>query len=50
MSLFLFLVLRRLVDIQVKLHEARADSKAVGSVPMGAPVNVGMPVQGKKIN
>ena len=38
-SLFLFLVLRRLVDIQVKLHEARADSKSVAAgVPMGQPV------------
>ena len=38
-SLFLFLVLRRLVDIQIKLHEARADCKATGAgVPMGQPV------------
>lgn len=52
MSLFLFLVLRRLVDIQVKLHESRLDSKAMSSgVPMGAPVGGGMgvPVQGKKV-
>ena len=32
-------VLRRLVDIQMKLHEARSDSKAANSgVPMGRPV------------
>ena len=43
-SLFLFLVLRRLVDIQVKLHEARAEAKA-GGVPFGQPVPpVGKPV------
>ena len=43
-SLFLFLVLRRLVDIQQKLHEARADSKSAHTgVPMGAPVGHGYP-------
>ena len=46
-SLFLFLVLRRLVDIQTKLHDSRADSKAMGSVPVGQPVS-GVPV-GKKV-
>ena len=44
-SLFLFLVLRRLVDIQMKLYEARAESKAAAmGVPMGRPVQpVGKP-------
>lgn len=44
-SLFLFLVLRRLVDIQLKLHEARAEAKNIG-VPVGQPV----PPMGKKVN
>jgi B-cell receptor-associated protein 31 len=38
-SLFLFLVLRRLVDIQAKLFESRADAKSASAVvPMGAPI------------
>ena len=38
-SLFLFLVLRRLVDIQAKLFEARGEQKAAGmGVPMGKAV------------
>ena len=49
-SLFLFFILRRLVDIQGKLHESRAREKALlsgaataasGLPPMGMPV--GMP-------
>ena len=42
-SLFLWFVLRRLVDIQGKLHESRAMHKAVGGVPTGG-VPMGMPV------
>ena len=38
-SLFLFLVLRRLTDIQGKLHEARYEAKSASAgVPMGQPV------------
>ena len=38
-SLFMFLVLRRLIDIQQKLHQARAGVKAAGDgIPMGKPV------------
>ena len=38
-SLFTALVLRRLVDIQAKLHEARGSQKSDASgVPMGQPV------------
>ena len=39
-SLFLALVLNRLIDIQSKLHEARGDAKMAqhGYVPMGSPV------------
>ena len=37
-NIFLFLILRRLVDIQMKLHEARADQKASHAVPMGVPL------------
>lgn len=38
-SLFLFFILRRLLDIQAKLHEARGEQKASsGGVPMGEPV------------
>tara|TARA_B110001452_G_scaffold78640_1_gene64177 strand:- start:228 stop:662 length:435 start_codon:yes stop_codon:yes gene_type:complete len=60
-SLFLFFILRRLVDIQGKLHESRAREKALtsgaaaaaGGVPMGMPVGkpavpVGMPAKGVK--
>lgn len=37
-SLFLFFILRRLVDIQGKLHESRARDKAsTAGVPMGIP-------------
>ena len=36
-------MLRRLVDIQGKLHESRAMHKAVGGVPTGG-VPMGMPV------
>ena len=42
-SLFLWFVLRRLVDIQGKLHESRAMHKAVGGAPKGG-VPMGMPV------
>lgn len=42
-SMFMFLILVRLVDIQKKLHEARADVKAMGGgVPMGQPAGVPM--------
>lgn len=37
-SLFLFLVLRRLVDVQAKLFESRAEVKRSGGVPMGIPM------------
>ena len=38
-SIFLFLVLRRLVDIQAKLFQSRGEAKAAGmGIPMGAPV------------
>ena len=38
-SIFLFLVLRRLVDIQAKLFESRGEAKAAGArVPMGKPI------------
>jgi len=38
-SLFLFLVLRRLVDVQAKLFESRAEVKRSGAgVPMGIPM------------
>jgi len=51
-SLFMFLVLRRLIDIQSKLHQAREDMKAMrGSVPMGSPVGgppMGQPVAAGK--
>lgn len=42
-SLFLWFVLRRLVDIQGKLHESRAMHKAAGGAPKGG-VPMGMPV------
>ena len=41
-------MLRRLVDIQGKLHESRAMHKAVGGVPMGMPVGKpGKPLKGE---
>ena len=47
-SLFLFLVLRRLVDIQAKLHESRADVKTIGhGVPMGMPIGSSVPPRSK---
>jgi B-cell receptor-associated protein 31 len=48
-SLFLFLVLNRLLDIQSKLHESRDQVKA-GSmgVPMGQPVAQAAPLAGKR--
>uniref|UniRef100_A0A7S3BT76 BAP29/BAP31 transmembrane domain-containing protein n=1 Tax=Haptolina ericina TaxID=156174 RepID=A0A7S3BT76_9EUKA len=49
-SLFMFLVLRRLIDIQSKLHQARSEVKATGVPPMGQPVGVpmGQPVPSGK--
>lgn len=40
-NLFFFLILRRLVDIQMKLHESRADAKSANHIPMGRPVKAG---------
>ncbi len=43
-SIFLFFILRRLADIQGKLHEARGEAKAAGAgVPMGQPVADAIP-------
>jgi len=42
-SLFMFLVLRRLVDIQSQLFESRSLAKASASVPLGRPVDTGKP-------
>ncbi|KAL1523306.1 hypothetical protein AB1Y20_018252 [Prymnesium parvum] len=47
-SLFMFFVLRRLIDIQTQLHQARASIKRMGGgdVPMGEPVvPMGKPVK-----
>jgi hypothetical protein len=40
-SLFMFLVLRRLVDIQAQLFDARSFAKSSASVPLGRPVDTG---------
>jgi len=42
-SLFMFLVLRRLVDIQSQLFESRSRAKAAANVPVGRPVEAGKP-------
>ena len=42
-SLFLSLVLNRLIDIQGKLHSARQGVKQGGAVPMGMPVMTSAP-------
>jgi len=42
-SLFMFLVLRRLVDIQSQLFESRRVAKASTQVPVGRPVESGKP-------
>ena len=47
-SLFMFLVLRRLVDIQQKLHVARGEAKSGGAAPMGVPMGQPVAYDGKK--
>jgi hypothetical protein len=43
-SIFLWFVLRRLLDIQAKLHESRSHSKWAQQVAAGPPVPMGQPV------